>query len=133
MAYDHEAFWIVVGTAAPVLLVSSVVAIGQALDLAVDEGVAEQPVRSQFGEQVRVHPVFKAALVSAVSVLADFVALLLALIDLASYRDVVEPWAGIVTLAVAVVFLLITLWYALDARIRLRHAVGPPRKSRRGD
>jgi hypothetical protein len=46
IAYDHEAFWIVVGTAAPVLLVSSIVAIGQALDLAADEGVAEQPVRS---------------------------------------------------------------------------------------
>jgi hypothetical protein len=126
MTYDHDSFWIVVGTAAPVLLVSSIVAIGQFFDLAVDEGVAEQPARIQVGSRMRVQPLLKGALVSGLSVLADFVALLFALIDLAAEKDVVPIWSGIVALSLAVVFLLITLWYALDARIRLRRAATEP-------
>ncbi len=123
MAYEHEAFWIVVGTAAPVLLVSSVVAIGQAFDLAVDEGITGQPARVQIGRRLRVQPILKAAFASGVSVVADFVGLLFALIDLAADKDVIPIGAGIVALSVAVVFLLITLWFGLDARMRI-HAEG---------
>jgi hypothetical protein len=126
MAYEYGEFWIVVGTAAPVLLVSSVVAIGQSFDLAVDEGVADAPPRVQDGPRLRLQPILKAAFASGVSVLADFVALLFALIDLAARRNVVPLWGGIVALAIAVVALLITLLFALEARTRVRRAAVPP-------
>ncbi len=123
---DNKEFWIVVGTAAPVLLVSSVVAIGQAFDLAVDEGVAEAPVRVQIGERIRIQPILKAAFAAGISALADFVALLFALIDLDVGRALIPRGLGIAVLAVAVAFLLVTLWYALDARIRIRRGFVPP-------
>ena len=92
---DNKEFWIVVGTAAPVLLVSSVVAIGQAFDLAVDEGVAEAPVRVQIGERIRIQPILKAAFAAGISALADFVALLFALIDLDVGRALIPRGLGI--------------------------------------
>jgi hypothetical protein len=122
----HEDFWVVVGTAAPVIALGNTVAAGQifeALDtLRPDKPLPPVPATSlrQKMRLIRQVPGWSAYLIAVVAFTLNAVALSVALISLSSGRDIWPTLAAVVTVVAAMLLTMVEVVSLAFARDEIR-------------
>jgi hypothetical protein len=122
----HEYFWAAIATAAPVIALANTVSITDVVNVWLDAKARPRSFISRFYY-------FVVVFCSALNLILQVIALLIALLCLLSKRDLASPVAAIVFVILGLVYVLITVLISAVLKYKLgQEREMPNRKARNG-